>query len=64
MKFYVTTSVWLMWPVSGPYGGIGTVSERAPEAVLATSYCWWQRGSTPRWVFRGRQPLQRRWKVT
>ena len=23
--------------------------ECVPEAVLATSSCWWQRGSTPRW---------------
>ena len=29
---------------------------RAPEAVLATSSCWWQQGSTPRWGFHGLLP--------
>ena len=41
----------------GSYGGLDTASECAPEAVLATSYSWWQRGSTPRWGFHGLLPL-------
>jgi hypothetical protein len=41
----------------GPYGGIGAHAETHPEAVLATSSCWWQRGSTPRWVSHGLRPL-------
>ena len=41
----------------GSYGGLDAASERAPEAVLATSYSWWQRGSTPRWGFHGLLPL-------
>ena len=44
----------------GPYGGVHAASERAPEAVLATSYCWWQRGSTPRWNFHGLLPWDKR----
>ena len=39
-----------------PYGGIGVRAETHPEAVLATSTCWWQRGSTPRWVSHGLLP--------
>ena len=41
----------------GPYGGVHAACERAPEAVLATSYGWWQRGSTPRWGFHGLPPV-------
>ena len=41
----------------GSHGGLDAASERAPEAVLATSYSWWQRGSTPRWGFHGLVPL-------
>ena len=62
-----TKAAWLhpftAWPAflhydsCGPYGGVHVASERAPEAVLATSYCWWQRGSTPRWGFHGLLPL-------
>ena len=41
----------------GSYGGLDAASERAPEAVLATSYSWWQRGSTPRCGFHGILPV-------
>ena len=46
-------SLWLVWAVRWhrPH------AETHPEAVLATSSCWWQRGSTPRWVSHGLRPL-------
>ena len=42
---------------------LDSCTQTRPRGGPCLQHCWGQRGSTPRWVFCGRQPLQRRAKV-